>query len=378
MDTITPEKTYFAITNLGLENPLESELKDLGVTHTKISRGGVEFKATQKILYRSLVCLRSAQRIFTQIRKSEVNTPEHLYEQAFKIDWSKLFHVNSSIAIDCVLSGRKIKGLDHTGFLTLKLKDAIVDKFRELTGERPSIDKDNPQIRIHMRFSGTKCTLSLDAAGKSLHERGYRKETLEAPLKETLAAGVLSLSGWRPGLPLVDPMCGSGTIAIEAAMQANGIRAGSISPSFSALHWTDFDQDIWNEVLSEKASSVPTSIYASDKQERAIKIAKANANHAKVLEDIQWQTSAFEDLNLSETKKGVLVLNPPYGERIGDRKDLKNLYKAIGKTLNRYSGWKAAVICTDPEWEKAIGLKTYRQIPLFNGPIECRLLLFKL
>mgnify|MGYP000576388748 CR=1 FL=1 len=373
-----PEKTYFAITGLGLESPLEDELKALGASSTTVSRGGVEFKGTKELLYRSLLSLRTAHRIFSQIRKSEVQDPEHLYEQAFKIDWAKLFSVKCTIAVDCVLSGRKIEGLDHSGFLTLKLKDAICDKFREQTGERPNVDKENPQIRIHLRFSGTKCTLSLDAAGKSLHERGYRTETLEAPLKETMAAGILSMSGWKPGIPLVDPMCGSGTMAIEAALWAKGIPAGSLAPEFSALHWADFDKDLWAKVLAEKNPSIPTPIFASDKQERAIVIAKANAKRAKILESIQFQTSAFETLEVPREKTGVLVLNPPYGERIGDRAGMGSLYSNIGKTLKRYPGWKAAILVTDPDFAKAIGLQSLRQIPIFNGPIECRLLLFNL
>lgn len=373
-----PEKTYFAITGLGLEGPLDAELRALGASKTTTSRGGVEFKGNKEFLYRCLLSLRTAHRIFIQIRKSEVQDPEHLYEQAFKIDWASLFSVKNSIAVDCVLSGRKIEGLDHSGFLTLKLKDAICDKFREQTGERPNVDKENPQIRIHMRFSGTKCTLSLDAAGKSLHERGYRTETLEAPLKETMAAGILSMSGWKPGIPLVDPMCGSGTMAIEAALWAKGTSVGSIQPTFAALNWSDFDEVLWKKVLAEKFPAVPTPIFASDKQERAVFIAKANAKRAKVLEDISWQVAPFESLEISKQKPGVLVLNPPYGERIGDRSGLGALYSNIGKTFKRYQGWKAAVLVTDPQYAKAIGLESARQIPIFNGPIECRLLLFNL
>jgi len=372
------EKTYFAVTGLGLEGPLETELKALGSQTTSASRGGVEFRANKEFLYRALLSLRCAHRIFIQIRKSEVQDPEHLYEQAFKIDWASLFGVQNSIAVDCVLSGRKIEGLDHSGFLALKLKDAICDKFREQTGERPNVDKENPKIRIHMRFSGTKCTLSLDAAGRSLHERGYRTETLEAPLKETMAAGILSLAGWKPGVPLIDPMCGSGTMAIEAALWAQGIRPGSMSPEFAALNWADFDRDLWNKVLAEKIPPIFTPIFASDKQERAVAIAKSNANRANVLEDIQWQVAAFENLEIVKQKPGVLVFNPPYGERIGDRQGLSSLYSNIGKTLKRYPGWKAAVLVTDPQFAKAMGLESQRQIPLFNGPIEGRLLLFNL
>jgi len=371
---------YFAVTAFGLERVLEEELKALGVTRTSASRGGVQFYASNEGLYKSLLWLRTAQRVLQPIRTFEANTADQLYKQAYDINWPALFDVSSTFAVDGLLTGRKIQGLHHSGFVKLKFKDAVVDRFRKENGERPNVDKDHPQIMLHLRLSGNKCTLSVDAAGRSMHLRGYRSETLEAPLKETLAAGLLMLSAWKPGIPLIDPLCGSGTLPIEAALWAKGIAPGSFNPDFSLRHWKNFDSDLFKKLLvsAKESTSIPSIIQASDKQVRALTIAKANAKRAGLDEEIIWKTSSFESLDSARTEPGFLIFNPPYGERISDQASLPALYSKIGESLRRYSGWKAGILVADPGLIKNIGHKPDQSIPLFNGAIECRLALFHL
>jgi putative N6-adenine-specific DNA methylase len=302
---------------------------------------------------------------------------DDLYKNIKSIEWENYFEKDFTLAVDAVISDSVFT---NSQFVSLKTKDAIVDRLREKWGTRPSIDLDSPDIRINVHLFKETCTVSLDSSGSSLHKRGYRQSAGLAPINEVLAAGLVQLSGWDRKKPFIDPMCGSGTILIEAAMFANNIPPGYFRQEFGFTRWRDFDPDLWARIKAEEDRKVvqsKTTIMGSDISEKAIQNSRENVRFAGLENAIQLKVSSFEEA-VPPVEPGILVTNPPYDERLG-LDDIIGFYRKIGDILKiRYSGYDAWVISSDLNALKFIGLHPSRKIPVFNGQLECRFVRFSM
>jgi putative N6-adenine-specific DNA methylase len=368
---------FIAKTFSGLEDVLFNELKQLEVKNPEIIKRGVKFNGDKAILYRSNYMLRTALRILKTVGEFDVTDEESLYERVKKIDWINLLGKNQTFVVHADVFHSQIT---NSQYIALKTKDAIADYFRERRSTRPSVNKDNPDVIINIHISHDKCTVSLDSSGDSLHKRGYRIAADKAPVNEVLAAGMIQLAGWNANTDFYDPMCGSGTIPIEAAMLAINIPAGYYRPHFSFQKWLDFDLNLWNEIKSKADASfkdIDINIYASDKSEKAIQIAQKNLRHTALHKDINIKKEYFDAVK-PNGKNGTLIFNPPYGKRLLE-KDIIKLYKMIGDTLkSNWSGHKAWIITSDINAAKFIGLKPFKKFRLYNGPDEVLFLGFEL
>ena len=356
----------------------------MGATATEEAPGGVYFSGEQDTLYRAHLKLRTGNRILLPLRSFPCRNPEELYENIHKFKWETFLRPGLTFAVDCTLSGRLSPTLSHSQYAKLKAKDAIVDRLREKTGSRPNVDVEDPDISVVLYVRDGICTLNMDATGLSLHERGYRPNDAKAPLKETLAAGILQLAGWDPSTPLVDPMCGSGTLLAEGALLATRTAPGVYRERFNFMNWPDFYAPRWEMVQAEAEAEhidpVPGQIFGFDQDGDALKQSRYSLRSLGLAESITLEKRRFEDFELPNVEKpGLIVMNPPYGERLEEVESLKPLYKAIGDTLKqKCKGWRAAVFTGSPELMKVIGLRATRKYPLWNGPIECRLLTYDL
>ena len=368
-----------AKTAQGLEEILSTELQDLGATVSKITNRTVHFLADKEMLYKANLHLRTAFRIMLPIASFEATNPDELYKGAFNIEWENYFQLNQTFAIGHTVNSNYFA---HSQYAALKLKDAIADRFRkQFNGKRPSVDTDNPDFLIQLHISDSTCQLLLDSSGGSLHKRGYRTKQLQAPLNEVLAAGLVLLSGWNKQSPFFDPMCGSGTIAIEAALIQRKIAPGLFRNQFGFANWQNYDPTLWKKLKTEalKQSQPATApIYGADMLYRAIEAAYENAENAG-LPDMQFFTANFtEDPRVIQEPEGLIIMNPPYGERLNPD-DINQLYKSIGDTLKKsYTGYTAWILSSNPQAIKHIGLRHTKRIPLFNGPLECRFLKYQL
>lgn len=369
----------------GVEEVAASELAALGATKTETVPGGLYFDGDQDVLYRAHLWLRTGNRILLPLRSFPCRTPDDLYSNLVKFKWETFLRGRLSFAVDCTISGRTTPTLAHSHYAKLKAKDAIVDRLREKTGSRPDVNVEDPDINVVLYIRDGVCTLNMDATGHSLHERGYRPKSAEAPLKETLAAGILALSGWDPATPLIDPMCGSGTLLAEAALMATDTAPGLFRGRFLFMNWPDFYEPRWEKHLAEaeaRRKPLPKNqIFGFDEYPEAVRQAKGTLRRLGVEDSVLVERRGFEEFRLPEGLEypGALVVNPPYGERIGEEEELKPLYKLMGDTFKQQlKGWKAAVFTGSPTLAKTIGLRPSRRIPLFNGPIECRLLTFEM
>jgi putative N6-adenine-specific DNA methylase len=329
-------------------------------------------------MYRANYLCPCALRIIFPVHVFEINTQEDLYREIKEFPWEEHLDADSTLAIDAVIS---YTVFTNSQFVAQKTKDAIVDRFREKTGKRPSVDLDNPMLRINVHLFKNTCTISLDSSGASLHKRGYRKQTGIAPLNEVLAAGLIKLSGWDMKKPLLDPMCGSGTILIEAAMLAAKIPSGYFRNDYGFMKWKDFDSLLWEQVKSEAQGSIKhpedLRIVGYDKSVMILKKAVENIGFAGLDQQIYLKRVAFED-SVPPSAEGVIIMNPPYDERI-QLEDSVEFYKMIGNVLKRkYSGYKAWVISSDLEAIKFVGLRPSRKFKVFNGGLECRFMGFDL
>ncbi|MCF6342181.1 MAG: THUMP domain-containing protein [Bacteroidales bacterium] len=381
MENITEYKEgmdFTAKTFAGLEEVLAEELKAIGAQDVKIIKRGVQFRGDEALLYKANYLLRTALRILKPIGIFEVKDDKQLYEKVMKIDWSKVFNVTQTFSVDANLF---FSELDHSQFVSLRTKDAIVDQFREKTGKRPWVSKENADIFIDVHINQDVCTVSLDSSGESLHQRGYRIGVDKAPINEVLAAGMIQLTGWKGDKDFYDPMCGSGTIAIEAAMVASNIPAGYYRERYAFMSWGDFNEELWKNVKQEADSQMVEpvcKIYASDRSEKAIGIAKRNLKKAGLHKDIEIKATYFDAVHL-EKNEGILVFNPPYGKRLEERGDIKDLYRGIGDVLkNNFQGFEAWIISSSFDSMKFIGLRPSRRIHLYNGPIETRFVKFEM
>lgn len=370
---------YFATTSKGLEEVLAGELRSLGLDVLGTTTGGVSFKGNRADAYRSCLWLRTANRILQPIASFACHSPEMLYNSVRAIAWSDYLTVEMTIAVDAKVRNSQ---LSHSRFVALKTKDGIVDQMRDRFGKRPNVDPGSPDLRINVHLANDRCTISLDLSGDGLHRRGYRQDLTVAPLRETLAAGLIGLTGWGGDNPFVDPMCGSGTLPLEAAMQAMRRAPGLLGRSYGFERWPDMDRELWKQLQAEaRAAAMPRPaavILGADQDSRALQTARSNASRTRLGEAISWQRSAFARLQ-PPAQTGTLLVNPPYGARLGDSEALLPLYRGIGDTLKqRWTGWTAWVFTGNLDLAKKIGLKATRRIVLYNGPIECRLLKYEL
>jgi 23S rRNA (guanine2445-N2)-methyltransferase len=367
------EKEHFemiAKTFFGLEEVLADELKLIDAVDIVQHNRAVSFVGNIETMYKANHLVRTALRILKPIIKCNVQTPKALYRNVKKYDWKTLFSLNETFAIDTVVSSEYFK---HSKFVALKVKDAIVDRFRDEFGERPNVDVDNPTVRISVHIFNDTCTISLDSSGDSLHKRGYRSATTAAPLNEALAAGMILLSGWDKNSEFIDGMCGSGTIPIEAGLIALDIPPGYLRSSYGFMNWKDFDSVLWDSIVEgvESKTELNFNIIASDKSPEAIEVAARNIKSAKLLSFIKLEKKYF-DTQSSNAGAGTIVINPPYGERLKED-DLNQFYSEIGDTLKvNFSGFDAWILSASMSSMKKVGLKTSKRLTLFNGALECK------
>lgn len=360
-------QSYTATTLAGLEEVLAKELIELGADEVQMARRSVYFSGDLKMLYKANYCLRTALRILIPIDSYKIHTANDLYQRGRNFKWEELFGLKQTFAVQSTVFSDLF---NNSMYASLKLKDAIADRFRYKFGERPNVDSADPDVLINLHISNGVCTISLDSSGESLHKRGYRVGQNEAPINEVLAAGLLRLSEWDRKSALIDPMCGSGTIAIEAAMLANGIYPGAVRESFGFMNWLDFNPQLFKQVEEEANEQTPNpvKISASDISRRNIEIASKNAEEAGVSHLIDFKVADFKLLEPA-AEKPFLLFNPPYGERISG--DDTNFYTMIGDRLKQYYTDATVWIISTPECLKSIGLRPSRKMPLLNGSLEC-------
>jgi len=362
---------YFAKTLAGMEEFLEKELIQCGCLGVEQAKRGVEFHADMATLFRVCLSSRFALTVLRPVLTFDAQDPDALYDEAKRWDWGAIMTPQSSFAIDVTVHSGVFT---HSQFAMLRLKDAVVDHFREFSGLRPGINREDPDLRIHMHIAHTTVTISLDAAGRPLSRRGYRPSGAKAPLNEVLAAGLLAHAGWKPGIPLYDPMCGSGTFTVEAALWADGFPIQWHRRKFAFMDWRGYDEEEWWSVrdeFKENRQHVPTQIFGSDRDFSAISQTRQALSNMEL--DGRAELGRMDFFKLKpRTDHGVLVLNPPYGERL-PVEDAPAFYGRIGDAFKtNWPGFSAWVISSDIEGLKRVGLKTKRRIKCFNGPMECR------
>jgi putative N6-adenine-specific DNA methylase len=369
----------FATTEAGLEDILVSELKKIGARGIVKAVRGAAFSGELNTVYKANLWLRTAGRVLIELAEFKAPNREALYQEASRIPWQDHLSLNHTLAIDAVSHRSQ---MNHTQFISLVVKDAIVDNFRSRTGKRPNVDSKNPDLRLNARLLEDRCTLSIDTSGQRLHRRGYRPQFgLIAPLKENLAAGILLHSGYDGSRPLIDPMCGSGTFLIEGALIARNIAPGLLGRSFGFMHHPSFDKRLWKNTVAEaKAASLPDApcvISGSDVAHDAVRTAMAAVQGAGVDDTIRLRKANFTDLK--PRSGGLVVTNPPYGERLGEIEQLADLYSELGNVLKRQCRGMTAHILTNSKFLSGrIGLHPKRRTILWNGAMECRLLHFEL
>ena len=354
----------------GLEEVLAKELTELGASDIEIGNRMVAFTGDKAMLYKANFCLRTAIRILKPIKHFKAQTADEVYDNVKAINWEEYLDAEKSFAVDAVVFSNEFR---HSKFVAYKVKDAIVDYFRDKTGERPSVRLNNPDVLLNIHIAEDRCTLSLDSSGESLHRRGYRQEAVEAPLNEVLAAGMILMTGWRGECDLIDPMCGSGTIPIEAALIARNIAPGVFRKEFAFEKWNDFDQELFDSIYNDESNEreFTHKIYGYDNNPKANEIAIRNVKAAGLSKDIELKIQAFQQFE-QPTEKSIIVTNPPYGERISTD-DLLGLYQMIGERLKHaFTGNDAWILSYRDECFDQIGLKPSVKIPLFNGALECQ------
>jgi putative N6-adenine-specific DNA methylase len=371
-------ENFFASCPRGLETLLVDDLTAAGVTSTKQIPGGVHFATEWPVCYAINLHSRIATRVLWRVARGSYTREDDIYRMALATHWPQWFAVEQTIRVDVTAVKCPLKSIE---FITLRIKDAICDRFRSEGGARPSVDTRAADIRIHAFLSADECTLYLDTSGAPLYQRGLRQKTVEAPLKENLAAGILRLSGWQPGTPLVDPMCGSGTFLLEAAQIALGIAPGA-GREFGFQRLRNFDLDTWKEMLDNamdgEKPAEPTQIYGSDVSPIAVRATLANLDRAGLLPAVTLECGDIVDFD-APAASGVMVANPPYGERLSEEEELAAFYPQLGSALKRnYAGWNCYLLSADTRLPKLMRLTPSKKTPLFNGALECRLYEFKM
>ena len=381
----------------GLEPLLAQELTELGASDIQIGRRMVTFTGDKEMLYRANFCLRTAIRVLKPIKHFKAKSADDVYSAVKAIDWTQYLTTDTTFAVDSVVFSPEFH---HSKFVAYKVKDAIADQFREQTGKRPNVSVSNPDIQLHIHISDYDATLALDASGESLHRRGYRQETVAAPLNEVLAAAIIMMTGWRGETDFLDPFCGSGTLCIEAALIARGIAPGVFRNSYAFEKWPDFDRELFERIYNDDSQEREFShhIYGRDNDPKAVGIALRNVRAAGLAKDITIEEADFtkcklatkptsladfvaaieredqdEAADTAPSAPALIVTNPPYGERISTP-DLLGLYKTIGQKLKReHAGGEAWILSYREECFEEIGLKPSLKTPLYNGSLECEL-----
>lgn len=365
-------KTFF-----GFEEILVKELQQLGAQEVEMGTRAVSFKGDKGFMYKANLSLRTALKILKPIYQFRAFNDQSLYKGIQGIDWSKYLNASQTFVIDTTIHSDNFK---HSQFVSQKAKDAIVDQFRDKFGQRPSIDKDFPDLRINIHIDRDQCTVSLDTSGASLHHRGYRSATNIAPINEVLAAGMLLLSGWDGSSDFLDPMCGSGTILAEAAMIACNIPANINRKEFAFEKWNDWDNDLFDQIidsLMKRTKEFHYKIIGYDKAPSAVNKAKDNIVNANLEDYVTIGQANFFDTQKETVGPLHMVFNPPYGERLDI--DLERFYRELGDTLkNNYPNTNAWFITANLEALKFVGLRPSRKIKLFNGSLEARLVKYEM
>ncbi|HEU4684099.1 MAG TPA: THUMP domain-containing protein [Nitrospira sp.] len=369
---------FFAPCPRGLETVLQQELRGFDIRSSETTEGGVGFDGPWRLLYDVNLKSRIASRVLWEVGRAHYLTEDDVYRAAYGLNWTEWFTPSSTIKVTVSARHCPLKSVD---FVTLRIKDAVCDKFVSVSGRRPDVETRTPDIRINAFFDATSVRFYLDTTGEPLFKRGYRVAQVAAPLRENLAAGLIALTGWKHDEPLVDPMCGSGTIPIEAALMARAIPAG-IMRTFAFEGLLPHDAGVWGRIRETawqgQHDRVPCRIDASDRDPAAVKLAQRTFQGAGVGADIRLTQSDFLSLD-PPASQGLLLMNPPYGVRLRSGEAMDVVYPKIGDHLKqRWSGWRVYLFTADARASKLIGLAPSKRIPLFNGSLECRLYEFKI
>jgi putative N6-adenine-specific DNA methylase len=369
---------FFATCPRGLEQLLAAELQELGAEKVLAVGGGVQFSGDFLVCYRTNLESRIASRVLWQVAATHYRNEDDIYRATYTLPWNDWFEPSLSIRVDVSAIKSPLTSLN---FVTLKIKDAACDKIRRLSGRRPDVNTRQPDIPIQGHLTDRDFTLYLDTTGDPLFKRGNRVAAVEAPLRENLAAGILRLAGWVPGIPLLDPMCGSGTFLLEAAQMAIDIAPG-LGRRFAFEKLKNFDRRRWEALLQQSADrqkpSVPLAIYGSDRSGSALKSARTNLAAAGLDRIVSLKQADVLEIS-APAKEGIIVTNPPYGVRLGEQQELAQFYPKLGDALKKkFSGWRAYLLSADMRLPKLIHLAASKRTPLFNGALECRLFEYRM
>ncbi|MGQ0545198.1 MAG: THUMP domain-containing class I SAM-dependent RNA methyltransferase [Betaproteobacteria bacterium] len=366
----SPSESFFATCPRGLESVLLEEVGSLGARESAVVPGGVAFAGSWRTCYAVNLWSRIASRVLWRVAQFDYRNEHELYRAARATRWPALFGVERTLRVNVTAQKSSLKSLE---FATLKIKDAVCDRFRDELGRRPDVDRSAPEVRVHAFLEKNKGVLYLDTSGEPLFKRGWRAEAGEAPLRENLAAGIVMLSGWRPGEPLLDPMCGGATLLVEAAAMARG-RAPGAKRSFGFEKLKGFDAEVWNAVKGEtRPVASQLEIFGSDSDAKAIASARRNLAAAGVERWVKLERADVLE-RAAPAPGGVLIANPPYGERLGSAEALARFYPRLGDALKqRFAGWRCFLFTADLRLPKLIRLEPSRRTPLWNGALECRL-----
>ena len=369
---------YFASCPRGLEDILIQELNQISASEIKKTDGGVSFSGSLETLYKANLSSRIATRILCRVKEGNYIKEDDIYNAALSVKWTDLFDISKTIKVSTTGIQCPLKSID---FMTLRIKDAVCDQFRNKINRRPDVAVRDPDVRIHLFLEKNTFQLYIDSSGIALYQRGFRKDSVEAPLRENLAAGIIYLSGWAPGESFLDPMCGSGTFLIEASMIAAN-QAPGLKRKFGFESWKNFDSDLLNKIkLGYEAQIIkgePLRVFGSDKDIRAIRVAKKNLAAAGFEDSVELSCKDFNQIKAPKDA-GVLVANPPYGIRIGEDDDLAEIYPLWASTLkNIFAGWRAYFLTSDLRMPKLMRLSPSKKTPLYNGALDCRLFEIKM
>jgi putative N6-adenine-specific DNA methylase len=367
---------YFASCPRGLEEVLQQELMEIHANDIKRVDGGMLFSGDKEVLYKANLSSRIATRILCLVKQGSYENEDDIFNAALSVEWTTWFALEKTIKVSTTAIQCPLKSID---FMTLRIKDAVCDIFREKTGKRPDVEVREPDIRIHLFLEKNNFSLYIDTSGAPLHQRGFRTASVEAPIKENLAAGIIKLSGWNPGEPFLDPMCGSGTFLIEAAMIASN-QAPGLNRNFGFMAWKSFDNILFSTIKKTYMDQVTKKdflkIYGSDKDLRAIRVSKKNLTLAGFENSVQLVCKQFSEIT-PPYSEGVLVTNPPYGERIGE--ELDSAYPEWATSLKQsFAGWRTYFLTNDFRMPKLMRLSPSKKTPLYNGALDCRLFEIKM
>jgi len=367
---------YFASCPRGLEEVLQQELMEIHANDIKRVDGGMLFSGDKEVLYKANLSSRIATRILCLVKQGSYENEDDIFNAALSVGWTTWFALEKTIKVSTTAIQCPLKSID---FMTLRIKDAVCDIFREKTGKRPDVEVRDPDIRIHLFLEKNNFSLYIDTSGAPLHQRGFRTASVEAPIKENLAAGIIKLSGWNPGEPFLDPMCGSGTFLIEAAMIASN-QAPGLNRNFGFMAWKSFDNILFSTIKKTYMDQVTKKdflkIYGSDKDLRAIRVSKKNLTLAGFENSVQLVCKQFSEIT-PPYSEGVLVTNPPYGERIGE--ELDSAYPEWATSLKQsFAGWRTYFLTNDFRMPKLMRLSPSKKTPLYNGALDCRLFEIKM